>query len=134
MANWQRAAGALLVTAAISGCGGGGSAPASAPNTAPTANFAFSCVDLVCTFTSLSTDQDVGDAIVAQSWSFGDGQSNPVTTATAQHTYAAASSYDVTLMVGDRGNAVSSATRRVTVTTPPVPAAPHASFTASCVS
>ena len=79
---------APLLLVALSACGGGGgggggSAPAAA-NRAPTANFAFSCADLACTFTSNSTDQDVGDAIASQSWNFGDGTA-AVTTAAPAH-------------------------------------------------
>jgi PKD repeat protein len=124
---------APLLFVALSACGGGGggSSPA-AVNRAPTANFAFSCADLVCTFTSNSTDQDVGDAIVSQSWTFGDGTTTAVTD--PAHTFAAAGAYDVNLMVADRSGATSTMVRRVTVTAPPAPAAPHANFTVSCIS
>jgi PKD repeat protein len=135
MSKWLRAVW-LLPVLAISACGGGGGGSSSAlmANTAPTANFAFSCADLACSFTSTSTDQDVGDAIVAYSWTFGDGSTAPVATANASHVFSAGGAYDVTLMVADRSSVVSSVVRRVTVSAPPVPAAPHASFTASCVS
>ena len=128
---------APLLLVALSACGGGGgggggSAPAAA-NRAPTANFAFSCADLACTFTSNSTDQDVGDAIASQSWTFGDGTA-AVTTAAPAHTFAAAGGYDVTLVVADRSGVSSNVVRRVTVTAPAAPAAPHANFTASCAS
>ena len=127
---------APLLLVALSACGGGGgggdSAPAAA-NRAPTANFAFSCADLACTFTSNSTDQDVGDAIASQSWNFGDGTA-AVTTAAPAHTFAAAGGYDVTLVVADRSGVSSNVVRRVTVTAPATPAAPHANFTVSCAS
>ena len=124
---------APLLFVALSACGGGGSSSPAAVNRAPTANFAFACADLACTFTSNSTDQDVGDAIVSQSWTFGDGTA-AATTPAPQHTFAAAGGYDVTLMVADRSGASSSMVRRVTITAPPTPAAPHANFTVSCIS
>ncbi len=134
MANWLRAL-VLLVPLGLVACGGGGGGGgSSAPvNTAPTANFAFSCADLACTFTSTSTDQDVGDAIALYGWTFGDA-SPLVTTANASHTFAAAGTYSVTLNVADKAQAVGTIVRQVTVTAPPVPAAPHAAFTVSCVS
>jgi PKD repeat protein len=136
MSAWKRAAG-LAFVASISACGGGGgggaAGPAASVNTPPTANFAFSCVDLTCTFTSTSTDQDVGDAIVVSRWQFGDGAPDG-TSANATHTFASANTYSVTLGVADRANATSSVTRQVVVTAPAIPAAPHASFTASCAS
>ena len=125
---------APLLFVALSACGGGGggSSPA-AVNRAPTANFAFSCADLVCTFTSNSTDQDVGDAVVSQSWTFGDG-TTAVTAPAPVHAFAAAGGYDVNLVVADRSGASSNIVRRVTVTAPAAPAAPHANFSVSCVS
>jgi PKD repeat protein len=139
MSAWKRAAGLVLV-ASISACGGGGggaagpAAPGAPVNTPPTANFAFSCVDLACTFTSTSTDQDVGDAIVVTRWQFGDGTPDG-TSANPAHTFASANTYNVTLGVADRANATSSVTRQVVVTAPPAPpGVPHANFTASCAS
>ena len=131
-----RGLGLLLVVGSLSACGGGGgggggSSPA--VNQAPTANFAFSCADLVCTFTSNSTDQDVGDAVVSQSWTFGDG-TTAVTAPAPVHAFAAAGGYDVNLVVADRSGASSNIVRRVTVTAPAAPAAPHANFSVSCVS
>ena len=138
MSNKSRAAWLFLVLA-IAGCGGGGGSAGTSTggfpsNTAPTANFAFACADLVCNFTSTSTDQDVGDAIVAYSWSFNDGPTAAVTTPSPTHTFTKAGTFDVILMVGDRANGVSSVKRTVTVTAPSVPASPHAGFTSSCAS
>ena len=106
------------------------SAPA---NTAPTANFAFSCVDLTCNFVNLSTSQDTNDTIIAYTWTFGDG-SPTLGTLDAGHTYAAASTYTVSLLVIDSQGLRSTATRSVTVTAPAAEAGPHASFNASCIS
>ena len=130
--------GAMALALAVSSCGGGGDSitvntPPPPANRAPTANFAFSCADLTCAFTSTSTDQDAGDAIVSQSWAFGDA-SAAVTTTNPSHAFTTAGSYVVALTVADRSGATNSVSRQVTVTVPPVPAAPHAAFTASCQS
>lgn len=131
MRTWFRAFSCLLVVA-LSACGGGGSS--SGPvNTPPTANFAFSCTDLACTFTNLSTNQDTADTLIGYIWDFGDATPT-VTTQNVVHAYAAASAYTVTLIAIDSRGLRGTVTRQVSVTTPPVPAAPHASFTASCVS
>jgi len=126
-----------LLFVALSACGGGGgggggSTPA-AGNRAPIANFAFSCTDLACTFTSTSTDQDAGDAIATYNWNFGDATTAATTTAPS-HTFANAGGYDVALTVADQSGATSNMVRHVTVTGGPTPAAPHANFTVSCVS
>jgi len=123
----------LALSACGGGGGGGGGSTPSASNRAPIANFSFSCADLACTFTSTSTDQDVGDAIAAYNWSFGDATAAATTTAPS-HTFAAAGGYDVNLTVADQSGVTSSMVRRVTVTGAPAPAAPHAKFTVSCVS
>ena len=124
----------LLAALGLSACGGGGSGSSAAPNTAPTANFASVCADLVCTFTNISTDPDVGDTLSAISWTFGDATA-AVATRDANHTFALAGTYDVTLTVTDRFGAQGTRPVKITVTAPassgPVP---HASFTASCQS
>lgn len=130
--GWLRAL-ALLPVLGMAACGGGGSGSATATDTAPTANFAFSCTDLVCSFTSTSTDPDVGDVIASQTWNFGDGTA-AVTTANTTHKYAVGNVYDVTLTVTDRIGVANTIVRKVTVTAPPAPAAPHANFTIACSS
>ena len=136
MSGWLQTS-LVLSAVLVSACGGGGdsysSAAPTAVNTPPTANFGYSCADLVCAFTSTSTDQDVGDAIAAYTWTFGDA-SPGATTATPSHTFAAGGTYAVTLTVADRAGATGQVSRQVTVTPPAVPAAPHARFTAACVS
>jgi PKD repeat protein len=131
MYTWLRAI-SLPLALFLSACGGGGSSTPA--NTAPTANFAFSCIDLTCTFVNVSTTQDTNDTLFAYTWNFGDS-SPTVGTVDASHTYAAASTYTVTLLVIDSKGARSTATRTVTVTAPasggPLP---HASFDASCIS
>jgi PKD repeat protein len=126
----------LATTLLISACGGGGSSSSAPPapvNTSPTANFAYSCADLVCSFTSTSTDQDVGDAIASYVWTFGDA-STAASTAAPSHTFAAGGTYTVSLTVGDRAGATNQVSRQVTVTAPAMGAAPRASFTAACIS
>jgi PKD repeat protein len=122
----------VLFLVACGGGGGGGGSSSGLPNKSPTANFAFVCADLACDLTSTSSDEDVGDAISAFSWSFGDG-SVGASTANPSHTFTAAGSYDVTLTVSDRSGATGSIVRKVAVTAPAT-AGPHATFTASCVS
>lgn len=71
-------------------------------NAPPFASFTFSCPGLSCSFDgSSSTDPD--GSIVGYHWTFGDGSSGSGKTAT--HTYAAARSYTVTLMVTDNAGA-----------------------------
>lgn len=133
MQSWLRSLLVPLVLA-LSACGGGGgSSGGSGDSTAPTANFSFTCSDLVCNFTNLSTDQDVGNTIIAYTWNFGDGSAT-VSTTNASHTFAAASTYSVSLLAIDSKGLRTTATRSVTVVAPPAPAAPHAAFTASCLS
>lgn len=126
---------ALLFSVGLSACGGGGGGgvPAAPANTAPTANFSYVCADLTCTFTNSSTDQDVGDVLSTDSWSFGDA-STGATTINTVHTYAASGSYDVTLTSTDRAGAKGTVVKKVQVTAPPPPAAPHSTFVVSCVS
>ena len=130
MHNWLKAL-SLPVFLFLSACGGGGSS--SPPSTPPTANFAFSCVDLACSFVNLSTTQDTNDSLIAYTWTFGDGTPT-VGTPDASHTYAAASTYTVSLLVIDSKGLRSTATRAVTVTAPVAGPAPHASFDVSCIS
>jgi PKD repeat protein len=133
MNNFLRGSASLLLLAlAACGGGGGGGSSSSAANRPPTANFAFSCADLTCTFTSTSSDQDVGDTLVSHSWNFGDATS--ASTVSPPHTFATAGGYDVSLVVTDQSGLTGSITRRVTVAAAPAPAAPHARFTVSCVS
>jgi PKD repeat protein len=84
-------------------------------NVAPTAAFTSSCVDLTCTFTDTSTDSD--GTIAGRSWTFGDGGTS--TLASVSHTYAAAATYTVTLLVTDNGGASGSVSSTVAVSAPP---------------
>ena len=131
MHTWLKALSVSLVLA-LSACGGGGSSSGPA-KTAPTANFAFSCADLTCTFVNLSTTQDAGDPIIAYTWTFGDNSAT-VATLDAAHTYAAPSTYTVSLLAIDSQGLRTTATKSVTVTAPPAAAGPHAAFDVSCIS
>jgi PKD repeat protein len=92
----------------------------------PTAAFASSCSGLTCTFdASASTDSD--GTVQSYSWSFGDAAS--ATTSTAQHTYASAGTYAVTLSVSDDAGLVDTTSKSITV----VATVPTASFTVTCV-
>jgi PKD repeat protein len=88
------------------------------PNAAPTASFGFSCSNQTCSFDG-SGSADSDGTIEAHSWAFGDG-----TTAsgeTAQHTYAEAGSYTVTLTVTDNGGATATGSQVVTIEASPPP-------------
>ena len=88
-----------------------------APNTAPTAGFTFVPTDLTVAFTDNSTDQDAGDTITGWSWDFGDGSTS--TSQNPSHTYAAAGTYTVTLIVNDGEADSAPVTQQVTVVAPP---------------
>ena len=99
-----------------SGVAGGNRAPAatalsaSASPAAPNANI---------TFTATASDPD-GDAIEYR-FDFGDGTAKTAWSSsnTANHAYAAARHYQVTVQVRDPSGALSSFSRKVTVATPP---------------
>ena len=133
MHHWLRAFSLPLILV-LSACGGGGGGGGGgSTSTPPTANFSFACTDLACSFTNLSTTQDTSDSIIAYNWTFGDGSAVD-TTLSPSHTYAAASTYTVTLLAIDSKGLRGTVTKQVTVTTPASAAGPHASFTASCLS
>jgi PKD repeat protein len=120
------ALGAVLLAA----CGGDSNGPS---NSAPTANFTFSCSDLVCSFTDQSSDTDGN--VASYSWSFGDAGSaqNTAATKNADHTFSAAGAHSVQLTVTDNGGATNAKTTQVTVTAPTA-GGPSASFDVSCTS
>ena len=100
------------------------------PNQPPVAAFTSSCTQLVCTFTSTSSDPD--GTIASYRWTFGDGTA-AVTTQNPSHTYTAGGTFTVTLTVTDNQNATGSVSHPVTVTAPPPPNQPPvAAFSSSC--
>ena len=84
-------------------------------NAAPTAAFSSSAAGLTVTFDA-STSTDVEGAPVGYDWSFGDGST--ATGKTADHTYARAGTYEVTLAVTDTDGAKAAKTGQVTVSAP----------------
>ncbi|QYG91236.1 PKD domain-containing protein [Iamia sp. SCSIO 61187] len=87
------------------------------PNQAPTAAFTSTCTGMSCAVdASDSTDGD--GEIASVQWDFGDG--GTATGTTADHRYADAGTYTITVTVTDDDGAVGSATRSVTVTGPQV--------------
>lgn len=87
-------------------CGGG-----STTDTPPTASFAFDCTELACSFSAAASSDDTG--IAEYSWQFGDG--SVATGVTADHTYSADGSYEVTLTVEDIAQQTDSTSKTVTV-------------------
>ena len=98
-------------------------------NQAPVAAFTTACTNLVCSFNgATSTDSD--GTIASYVWNSSDGGSG--TSATFNHTFTAAGSYQVTLTVTDDDGATGAVTKDVTATAPPANVAPTAAFTPSC--
>ncbi len=86
------------------------------PNVAPTADFAVVPQNLKVTVNAAaSTDPD--GTIASYAWDFGDGQTG--TGLTAEHTYAAAGTYQLKLTVTDNRGATASKVVPVTVAPPP---------------
>ena len=103
--------------------------PTAAPqNQPPTARFTSSCTDLVCGFDGTTSSDPEG--AVSYAWTFGDG--GTATSASPNHTFAAAGTYDVKLTVTDTGGLSDPVTHQVTVTAPPQNQPPTARFTSSC--
>ncbi|MFE1646131.1 PKD domain-containing protein, partial [Microbacterium sp. P01] len=96
-----------------------------APNTAPTAAFT-TAADKLKLSVDGRTSSDADGAIASYSWAYGDGTTG--SGSTAEHTYAAAGTYTVTLTVTDDrgGSAVSSKDVSVTL---PANVLPTAAFT-----
>jgi PKD repeat protein len=101
-------------------------APSDVP-TPPTAAAALTCSYLDCVF----TDQSIAGsaALSERAWSFGDGTQS--TESTGTHTFAAAGTYAVRLIVWDAAGLSDSYRTTVTVRAPNV--RPAASFQPSCV-
>lgn len=76
------------------------------------------CSGLSCNVSAVgSTDPDTGD-VLGYRWSWGDATPD-ATVVSASHTFASGGTYTLTLTVTDGWGAVSTATRQVTVSTPP---------------
>lgn len=90
---------------------------APAQNQPPVAAFTTSGTGPEITFDGTgSTDGD--GTVSAYSWNFGDGTTDPVTTAVAKHTFAAAGTYTVELTVTDDDGATNKVSKSVTVSAP----------------
>ncbi|MBG0737866.1 PKD domain-containing protein [Paeniglutamicibacter antarcticus] len=99
-------------------------------NVAPVAAFT-SSVNALSASMDGSASKDPDGTISSYAWNFGDGSTG--TGLSANHTYAAAGSYTVTLTVTDNAGAKGTVNHQVTVasTPPPVNVAPVAAFTSS---
>jgi len=80
-------------------------------NSPPTSAFTYECVGLACSFTDGSSDSD--GSVVSWSWTFGDGGN--AATQNPDHTYAAAGTYTVGLVVTDDDGATGSTSRSINV-------------------
>jgi PKD repeat protein len=87
-------------------------------NQGPTADFTFSCVNLVCQFTDGSEDPD--GTIASRSWDFGDGNGSALTNPT--HAFASKGEYTVKLDVTDNDGATGQISKPVSVNTTPTAA------------
>jgi PKD repeat protein len=110
-------------------------APSTPPSNAPPqAEFDIACTQLRCSFSDRSTDGD-GD-VVRWQWTFGDGATS--SDRSPAHTYAAAGSYDVRLVVTDDDGADDDRTHTAhpeASSPPPPPPAndpPQAEFEVQC--
>jgi PKD repeat protein len=110
--------------ALIAACGDGGNGPS---NTAPTASFTYECTNLACVFTDHSSDDD--GQIASLNWDFGDGSSG--TGAIANHPYAAAGDYVVTVEATDNGGLPDTSDPQ-TVTVTAASATVQADFDVTC--
>lgn len=95
-------------------------------NAFPVASFTFICTGLVCAVDG-SASRDTDGTITSYQWYFGDG-TDPVTGVTAEHVFAQARTYTVSLMVTDDIGSTGYSATDVTV----VAIGPTASFTVSC--
>jgi PKD repeat protein len=89
------------------------------PNQNPAASFTSSCINLACSFTDGSSDQD--GSVTSWAWEFGDGATADVRN--PSHIYAGAGTYTVGLTVRDEDGGQASTTRQVQVTAQPQPPA-----------
>jgi pseudomonalisin len=90
-----------------------GTAPAPT-NVAPVANFGFTTLGLVGTFTDRSTDSD--GTIAAHAWTFGDGVTSKL--ANPIHVYTRVGTYNISETVTDNGGATNAKTVTATVARP----------------
>ena len=87
------------------------------PNEVPVAGFSAQASDLAVSVDG-SASSDADGSVVSYAWDFGDGSTG--SGLTAQHSYAAAGTYDVRLTVTDDKGATGTATKQVTVTKPAI--------------
>ena len=98
-----------------------------APNQPPTAAFTVTTSELTASVDGTGS-ADPDGPVASYAWDFGDGTT--ATGATATHTYAAAGTFTITLLVTDGHGATGQTTHDVSVAPTPVNQLPVASFTA----
>jgi lysophospholipase L1-like esterase len=85
------------------------------PNQSPVASFSYTCAELACSFDG-SGSNDADGSVASYSWTFGDSFLG--TGVQVAHSFTAAGTYGVTLVVTDDDGATGSVTRQVTVSAP----------------
>lgn len=88
------------------------------PNAPPTAQFSLECLSLTCDFTDESSDPDVGDAVVAWAWDFGDGNTSTVQSPSHSYTVTVPDTFTVTLVASDKDGATNTTSKEVIVAPP----------------
>jgi PKD repeat protein len=98
----------------------------------PAATFTSTCDGTSCSFDASGSGDPDGGTLVGYDWTFGDGESGAVSSATTVHEYAAAGTYPVTLTVTDDEGATGFVSEQVVVEdAPPPPVGPEWRATAS---
>lgn len=85
------------------------------PNSAPTASFTYTCVNLACDFDGTAASDGDG-SIVTYAWNFGDGSTG--SGATISKSFATGGEYTVTLTVTDNDGATATDSEALTVDGP----------------
>jgi hypothetical protein len=97
-------------------------------NQAPVARFTITCPTLRCTADGSTSTDDL--AIISYRWDWGDGRSETHIGPTANNTWAAPGTYNITLTVTDGGGLTNSTSKLVTIPTPATNQPPTATITA----
>jgi immune inhibitor A len=92
-----------------------GDDPVQPENVRPISSFSYECVELTCSFTNLSSDEE--GPLITNIFDFGDG--TETATADPTHTYHIGGAYTVTLVVQDLDGAKVESEQNIRVNSPP---------------